>query len=182
VRLLAAALTPRTLAAVSPDTALALSLLVLGEGVSRSDVGSSRLALPAMRESVDRARVDAPRLVSRLARARGRGAAYTSLVGVPEVTVAWTRALTGRPAIRRHLDSYLGRWRRVGTLATGDDVLALGVIAGPAVGQFLRRLRAAQASGLVRSRAGALRWLADAVARGRKGRRPPLTQPGREGG
>ena len=52
-------------------------------------------------------------------------------------------------------------------LATGDDVAALGIPAGPATGELLRGLRAAQAAGKVRSRTGALRWLTGAVARNR---------------
>jgi hypothetical protein len=53
------------------------------------------------------------------------------------------------------------------TLASGDDVAALGVPAGPATGEILRALRAAQAAGKVRSRTGALRWLTGTVARSR---------------
>ena len=67
-------------------------------------------------------------------------------------------------------------------IATGDDVAALGIPPGPAIGQLLRELRAAQASGQVRSRAGALRWLAGAVARSRDRRERMLTRPGKRGG
>jgi tRNA nucleotidyltransferase (CCA-adding enzyme) len=168
--LLAAALAPRALAGLSPDTALALCLLALGGGRPGADPGASPLATPAVRASIERARADAPAILARLARARGRAAAYTSLVGVPEATVAWARVVATRPAARRHLDRYLRNWRRPATLATGDDIVALGVSAGPAVGALLHGLRAMQAAGKVRSRAGALRWLAGAVAGSRRRR------------
>jgi tRNA nucleotidyltransferase (CCA-adding enzyme) len=129
-----------------------------------------------VRASIERARADAPAILARLARARGRAAAYTSLVGVPEATVAWARVVASRPAARRHLDRYLRSWRRLATLATGDDIVALGVPAGPAVGALLHGLRAMQAAGKVRNRAGALRWLAGAVA-GSRGRRESTAHP-----
>jgi poly(A) polymerase len=45
-------------------------------------------------------------------------------------------------------------------LVRGDDVMvALGLVAGPAVGEALRRVREAQALGLVRTREEALDWL-----------------------
>jgi hypothetical protein len=125
---------------------------------------------------IGRARADAPKLLARLARARGRGAAYTDLEGASEVTLAWARALAGSPAVRRQLDRHLRGTRRPKTLATGEDILALGVAAGPTVGELLRELRAVQAAGRIRSRAGALRWLAGAVARGR-GRRKTTAHP-----
>jgi tRNA nucleotidyltransferase (CCA-adding enzyme) len=181
-RRLAAALAPRARADLSSDTVVALCLLALGEGDADRDPGASRLATPAIRESIRRARAEAPEVLARLARARGRAAAYTGLEGVPEATIAWARVLTERPAVRRHLDGYLRSWRRSRALATGNDLAALGVPAGPTVGALLRGLRAMQAAGKVRSRGGALRWLAGAVARSRDPGKPPLTQPGKGGG
>jgi len=181
-RLLDVALAPRALAGLAPDARLALCLLSLSESTPNADAASSRLATPSLRDAIARARIDAPRLLARLTRARGRGAAYTSLEGAAPVTVAWARALTSSPAVRRRLDGHLRSRRGRRTLATGEDILALGVAAGPAVGGLLRELRGMQAAGRIRSRAGALRWLAGAVARGRGRRRPPLTQPGKGGG
>jgi tRNA nucleotidyltransferase (CCA-adding enzyme) len=181
-RLLDAALAPRALAGLAPDARLALCLLALSEGTRKADTASSRLATPPLRDAIARARIDAPKILARLTRAFGRGAAYTSLEGAAPVTVAWARALTSRPAVRRRLDGHLRSARGRRTLATGDDVLALGVAAGPEVGELLRELRGMQAAGRIRTRAGALRWLAGAVARGRGRRRAPLTQPGKGGG
>jgi tRNA nucleotidyltransferase (CCA-adding enzyme) len=182
-RLLATALRPRGLAGLGGPTVLALSLLALAEGRPAAETWARRLAVaPPLREAIRRARDDAPALLARLGRIRDPGAAYAILRPVPEVTLAWARALAGRPRARRHLDNHLRRWRRLPTLATGDDVAALGIPPGPRVGAVLRRLRAAQAGRRVRSRTGALRWLARVVSRGRARRQAPLTRPGKGGG
>jgi tRNA nucleotidyltransferase (CCA-adding enzyme) len=166
-RLLGAALAPRAPDGLGPDTPLALALLALADGGRAVETWMDRLALgPARREAIRQARRNAPGLVARLARAREGAAAYRMLLGVPEVTLAWARILAVGAA-RRQLDRYLRSGRRLRALATGDDVGALGVPPGPAVGEILRALRAAQAAGQVRSRTGALRWLTGAVARGR---------------
>jgi tRNA nucleotidyltransferase (CCA-adding enzyme) len=165
-RLLSAALAPRALEGLGPDTPIALALLALADGGRAVETWMDRLALaPAGREAIRQARRDGPGLVARLARAREGASAYRMLQGVPEVTLGWARTLAVGAA-RRQLDRYLRSGRRLRALATGDDVGALGVPPGPAVGEILRALRAAQVAGQVRSRPGALRWLMGAVARG----------------
>ena len=182
-RLLATALAPGALRGLDPDTPIALCLLALTEGSVAVEAWMERLSFaPARRESIRSARRDAPRLVARLADVRGRTAAYGILSGVPELTLTWARALAGRSAARRHLDRHLRSRRRIRTLATGDDVAALGVTPGPEVGEILKGLRAAQAGGHVRSRTGALRWLEGTVARGRGRGEASLTRPGKRGG
>jgi tRNA nucleotidyltransferase (CCA-adding enzyme) len=168
---LAGALGPRALDGLGPETALGVALLALAHGGPAAEAWMDRLTLPpSRREAIRQARRNAPALLSRLARARGLVAWYRILEGVPELTLAWARTLTAGTA-RRRLERHLRSGRRLPALATGEDVQALGVPAGPAVGEILRALRAAQAGGQVRSRAGALRWLTGAVARGRAGRR-----------
>jgi tRNA nucleotidyltransferase (CCA-adding enzyme) len=170
-RLVAAALRPRALEGLGPDTPIALTLLALTEGGAAVETWANRFALaPALCEAIRQARSDAPRLGARLAHTRGRAGAYAILQGVPEVTAAWARVLAGDGA-RRHLDAYLRSWRRLRSLATGDDIAALGIPPGPAVGKLLGKLRAAQAAGAIRSRAGALRWLRGVAARGAGGAR-----------
>jgi tRNA nucleotidyltransferase (CCA-adding enzyme) len=182
-RLLAAVLAPRTLAGLDPDTPLALALLALADGSPGIEAAMERLALaPGRRDAIRRARRDAPRLVARLAGTREPSAAYGILAGMPELTIAWARALARPPAARRHLERYVRSARRIRPLATGDDVAALGVPAGPAIGELLTGLRAAQAGGHVRSRTGALRWLEGAIARGRERGEAALTRPGKRGG
>ncbi len=182
-RLLATALGPRALDGLGPDAPVALSLLALTKGSTAVETWMDRLALaPARREAIRQARRDAPGLVARLARVHGRAGAYGILQSVPELTVAWARTLAGGAAAKSHLDRHLRSWRRLRALATGDDVAALGVSPGPAVGEILKALRAAQAAGHVRSRTGALRWLTGAVARGRGRGKASLTRPGKGGG
>jgi tRNA nucleotidyltransferase (CCA-adding enzyme) len=166
-RLLAVAVASRALDGLGPDTPIALALLALADGGRTIETWMDRLALGAgRREAIRQAHRAAPGLVARLARARGRAARYQLLEGVPELTLAWARTLAAGTA-RGQLDRHLRSGRRLRALATGDDVGALGVPPGPAIGEILRALRAAQAAGQVRSRTGALRWLTGAVARGR---------------
>jgi tRNA nucleotidyltransferase (CCA-adding enzyme) len=167
-RRLARALRSQALEGLGPDAAMGLTVLALAEGDAAIDTWTERLALaPSRRAAIRHAYRDAPTVVRRLTRLRGSGGAYGILQGVPELTLAWARVLaeSGRPRV--HLDRHLRRWRGMQTLASGDDVAALGVPAGPATGEILRALRAAQAAGKVRSRTGALRWLTGTVARSR---------------
>jgi tRNA nucleotidyltransferase (CCA-adding enzyme) len=181
-RLLAAALAPRSLEGLSPDAPLALALLCLAEGTTSIEPWMDGLALgPTLRAAIRHARREAPSLLARLSRTRRQATAYAILQGVPELTAAWARALAGGRA-RGQVDRHLRTWRRLTPLATGDDIAALGVPPGPVIGELLRGLRAEQAAGRVRTRAGAIRWLTGAVARGRARRKAPLTRPGKGGG
>jgi tRNA nucleotidyltransferase (CCA-adding enzyme) len=167
-RRLARALASRALAGLGPDAPIALTVLALAEDGATLESWMDRLALaPSRRAAIRQARRDAPGVVQRLARVHERAGAYGILQGVAELTLAWARGLAENGRSRAHLDRYLRSWRRMRTLATGDDVSALGVPAGPATGDILRALRAAQVAGKVRGRTGALRWLAGAVARSR---------------
>jgi tRNA nucleotidyltransferase (CCA-adding enzyme) len=180
---LAAALAPKALETLGPDTPLALALLALAGDATVVDAWAGRLALtPAVRDAIRHAARSAPGILAGLARTRGPSAAFAILQGAPEVTLAWARTLAGDGRVRRYLDAYLRRWRRLPPLATGDDLAGLGVPPGPAMGALLRELRAAQAAGRVRNRAGALRWLQGAVARGRGRKTALLTRPGKGGG
>jgi tRNA nucleotidyltransferase (CCA-adding enzyme) len=175
-RRLAMAVEPRALEGLGPDVPIALTLLALTDRGAGIETWMERLAIaPSRREAIRHARRDASAIVRRLGRMREAAGAYGILQGVPELTVAWARVLaeSGRP--RTHLDRHLRSWRRVRALATGEDVAALGVPAGPATGEILRGLRAAQVAGQVRSRTGALRWLTGAVARSRA--RESVTHP-----
>jgi tRNA nucleotidyltransferase (CCA-adding enzyme) len=182
-RLLEAALAPPGVETLGSDSLIALALLALAGGDARAEAWAGRLALPpGVGAGIRQARRDAPALLARLAHARGPAAAFTILERAPELTLAWARSLAGDGTARRHLDAHLSRWRRLSPLATGDDLVALGLSPGPAMGELLRGLRAAHAAGRVRSRAGALRWLRGAVARGRERGEASLTRPGKGGG
>jgi tRNA nucleotidyltransferase (CCA-adding enzyme) len=181
-RRLTRALGPRALAGLGPDAPLALALLALAGDGGTLERWLERLAVaPFRRAAIRQARRDAPGILRRLARVHDRGGAYGILQGVPELTMAWTRVLAENGRSRGHLDRHLRSWRRVRPLATGDDVAALGLPAGPTTGEILNALRAAQVAGQVRSRTGALRWLTGAVARAARAD-ASLTRPGKEGG
>ena len=180
-RRLARALGPRALEGLGPDAPVGLTLLTVAADGAALERSMDRLALaPSRRAAIRQAHRDAPELVRRVARVRDRASAYGILQGVAELTLAWARVLADRGHGRDHLDRHLRSWRHMRPLATGDDVAAFGVSAGPVTGEILRALRAAQAAGQVRSRTGALRWLAGAVARSRE--EASLTRPGKRGG
>ncbi|PYM53181.1 MAG: hypothetical protein DMD79_26875, partial [Candidatus Rokuibacteriota bacterium] len=130
-----------------------------------------RLGLPARSAAaLTRARAEAPAIRDRVTRAADPGAAYESLRGTPELTLAW--ALVGAAGARppRYLAAHLATWRHARPLLGGDDLRALGLRPGPRFGALLRGLTAEQVAGRVRTRAQATRWLA---ARAGLARRPP---------
>src|SRR5204862_4478 len=94
-----------------------------------------RLGLPARSAAaLIRARVEAPAMRDRMTRAADPGAAYESLRGTPELTLAWALvgAASGRP--QRYLAAHLATWRHVRPLLGGDDLRALGLKPGPRFG------------------------------------------------
>jgi tRNA nucleotidyltransferase (CCA-adding enzyme) len=128
---------------------------------------------PAARAMAERARGEAPALAAALARAASPRAAYRILRGVPEAVAAWAAIESRRPSVRQHVAQHLGDWRGRRPLLTGDDLVALGVAPGPALGGLLRELAVAQVAGDVRTREAALRWIRRAtVAARRVGRGP----------
>ena len=166
------------------DTRLAICLLALAEGGSSADTWSARLALaPALREAIRRARSDAPGLLARLARTRGRSGAYAILQGVPEVTLAWARVRhgpRGRSATSGRLPAALAPTRRCWRRATTSWPSAFP--AGPAVGELLRRSARRRWPG--RSEVVLVRYAGSRASRpGTTGvRESSLTRPGRGGG
>jgi tRNA nucleotidyltransferase (CCA-adding enzyme) len=160
------------------DTAVALATLALwGDSVA---IEAPMALAPSARAAVREARRDAPELARRLGGARGRAATYRMLEGVAPLTLAWARALAG-PLSRARVDRHLRRGARTPALVTGDDVAALGVPPGPRIGEMLKAVRAAQAAGQFRSRAGALRLLQGIVSQAPRGD-ASLTRPGKRGG
>ena len=53
------------------------------------------------------------------------------------------------PQIAGRLRQYLAEWRLIVAELTGGDLLAMGVPAGPKVGQVLRELNSAKQDGLL---------------------------------
>src|SRR5439155_5071717 len=137
-----------------------LALTAHGRG-ARPAAWWRRLGLPARSATaLTRARVEAPAMRDRVTRAADPGAAYESLRGAPELTLAW--ALVGAAGARppRYLAAHLATWRHARPLLGGDDLRALGLRPGPRFGVLLRGLPAEQVAGRVQTRAQATRWLA----------------------
>jgi len=71
--------------------------------------------------------------------------------------------------IRRRARLFWEEWRYVKCSLGGEDLLGMGVEAGPRVGEYLRRLLEARLDGVVGDRAGeeelVLRWLSSGSAR-----------------
>ncbi len=86
------------------------------------------------------------------------------LEGVSLAAVAVVSKLTDSPAVSRDLRRYLVELRHLKPSLRGDDLLAMGVPPGPAVGAALAQLRAAWQDGRVWDAAGERRrvagWLA----------------------
>jgi tRNA nucleotidyltransferase (CCA-adding enzyme) len=176
------ALTPRRLLAraggrtgeLTPDSRAGLYLLALGARLTAAEEATwlARWSAPApVRAAVARARADAPTLARRLGAADGAGEAYAALRGAPELSAAWAAVVTRDARVERHVVSYLGRWRRLAPLLTGDDLSALGLAPGPLFGRLLDDLRRAQVAGRLRSREAALAWVRRVVP-GADGRLP----------
>ena len=61
---------------------------------------------------------------------------------------------------------FLNELSRVETELRGEDILAMGVEQGPAVGELLRELKAARLDGAVTDRSGEERFVRELIARG----------------
>jgi tRNA nucleotidyltransferase (CCA-adding enzyme) len=152
--------------ALAADTREKLAVLALtaASGSVTAERTGRRLGLPARSlAAIRQARASAPGLLERLDRAADPGDAYRVLDGAPEPAVAWALGLAPEGSAARHLARYLGRWRHARPLLGGEDLMALGLVPSPRFRDLLREARAAQASGRLRTRAGALRWLRRAI-------------------
>ncbi len=89
-----------------------------------------------------------------LAKARGRGAVDTALLGIDDdsLLALHSRADTGA---RRRVARWATQDRARSLPVTGDDLIAIG-LTGPAVGRALRRVRTNWLDGNIRSRVEAL--------------------------
>lgn len=86
------------------------------------------------------------------------------LEGVNSAAVAAGAGLTDSPAVSRALRRYLVELRHIKPALRGDDLMAMGVPPGPAVGKGLAELRAARQDGRLRDAAGESRWVAEWLA------------------
>lgn len=86
------------------------------------------------------------------------------LEGVSLAAVAAFAGLTDSPVVSRVLRRYLVELRHLKPALRGDDLLAMGVPPGPAVGAALAQLRAARQDGQIQDAAGERRWVAEWLA------------------
>lgn len=86
------------------------------------------------------------------------------LEGVSLAAVAVVAGLTDMAGASQALRRYLAELRHLKPVLRGDDLLAMGVPPGPAVGAALAQLRAARQDGRARDAAGERRWVAEWLA------------------
>jgi len=88
---------------------------------------------------------------------------YGFLEGYSGPAVQALALASGEARIRRRARLFWGELRYVKCSLRGEDLLGMGMEAGPRVGEYLRRLQEARLDGVVEDRAGelalALRWL-----------------------
>ena len=86
------------------------------------------------------------------------------LEGVNLAVVAAGAGLTDSPVVSRALRCYLVELRYIKPALRGDDLMAMGVPPGPAVGKALVELRVARQDGRVGDTAGERRWVGEWLA------------------
>ena len=121
-----------------------------------------RLALTRRQADAVRA---LPALHGRAPRPGARPSETASLFADLPAAAVWALAAAGSGAAREQAHAYMARHRTVRPLLRGDDLPALGVPPGKAVGEVLTRLRAAKLDGEVRTRADEERLVRDGLSR-----------------
>jgi len=94
---------------------------------------------------------------------------YCLLEGYSVAAVQALALASAEASVRRRAHLFLEKLRYVKCSLGGEDLMGMGVKAGPKMGEYLRRLQEARLDGLVQDRAGelalALRWLTSGSAR-----------------
>jgi tRNA nucleotidyltransferase (CCA-adding enzyme) len=144
--------------AVLPDdgdpVALMLGLAARGVGDSQTTRRLfAHLGLAAGRRDRALAVTDTDALTARLTGARRPSQVDAAIGGAPVEAVAAAAALDGTDAPARR---WLSAWRFTTIAITGDDLLAAGIPAGPAIAAGLRAARAARLDGGAVDRAAQL--------------------------
>jgi tRNA nucleotidyltransferase (CCA-adding enzyme) len=97
-------------------------------------------------------------LAGALARAQAPSATAALLRDRSDVELAWLWLAGGRPA-RAAVDWFVAQGRAASAALRGDEVIALGVPAGPAVATILRTLRDARLDGRIGDRPGEIEYV-----------------------
>jgi tRNA nucleotidyltransferase (CCA-adding enzyme) len=170
--------------AVSDATRAVLELLALSGHLSPARAAGwiARLGGGPAAEAAGRARTEAPGLQALLAQARPPESAWRALRRAPELSVAWAHLTARRAVVRNRLEAVRRRDRELPTLVRGEDLIAAGLPAGPAVGAGLEGIRIAQLTGRLHTRAAALAWARRRSRRGEGRSGASVTVPGTRGG
>ncbi|HSB61478.1 MAG TPA: hypothetical protein VLI67_07145, partial [Vicinamibacteria bacterium] len=169
---------------VSEATRAALELLALSLHLGRPSATGwiVRLGGGPAAAAIARARAEAPTLLARLAEARPPEAVWRALRHAPELSLAWAHLTARRAVVKRRIERVRRRDRELPSLVRGEDLIAVGLPPGPAVGVGLEGIRIAQITGRLRTRAAALAWARRRAGNGETAHREPVTQPGPRGG
>ena len=81
------------------------------------------------------------------------------LDGMASEATSVVAGLTELPAVSRSLGRYWSEYRQITPALRGRDLLAMGVSAGPAVGNLLAELRTARLDGMATTEAEERRWV-----------------------
>ena len=81
------------------------------------------------------------------------------LDGMAPEAASVVAGLTDLPAVSRSLGRYWSEYRQITPTLRGRDLLAMGVSAGPAVGNLLAELRTARLDGMATTEAEERRWV-----------------------
>jgi tRNA nucleotidyltransferase (CCA-adding enzyme) len=92
------------------------------------------------------------RLSTKLAASRGSAVEVVELLDGHAAAAVWALAVREGGDVARACYVYLGEWRRVRPFLRGNDLLALGIPQGKAVGEMLTKLRRARLEGRTRTR------------------------------
>ena len=146
---------------------LAISLLTLGSSETESRRLAVRLNLPSRWRTVIQDVRTLNGAISSMARSRPTNSElYEYLVNYDRSAIRSVLLASEDGAAAEMLALFLDELVHVGTELRGEDVLAMGVEQGPAVGDCLRRLKAARLDGVITDRAGEQRFVRELIAGG----------------
>jgi tRNA nucleotidyltransferase (CCA-adding enzyme) len=119
---------------------------------------SARLSLTSRQSALVAAAPSMRKFAERLAAAPPARSGLVSLLAPYPLGAVWALAAAS-DALRNRLLDYLTTARHVRPILRGDDLIALGVSEGPAIGEMLARLRAAKIDGKVKTRTDEINYL-----------------------
>lgn len=143
------------------------SLLTLGSSETETRRLAIRLNLGSRWRTVIRDSQTLSGVITSLARSQlVNSALYEELVSHDTTAIRSVSLASEDAAVVDILILYLDELSHVETELRGEDIMAMGVEQGPAVGECLRKLKAALLDGAVSDRAGEERFVRELIAKG----------------